>query len=443
MGAVLHLCDWDGADARATASRANKVIVPPLTMLACSDDPALHLECARRYLRHSLPVLPEPLPRAAARKGERIRIAYLSADFREHATAFLIAELLECHDRSRFEVVGISTGQNDTSEVRARIMAACDQFHDIEAADDRRAAKLVRQLEADILVDLNGHTHGFRPGILAQRPAPVQVSYLGYPGTLGAEFMDYIIADPVVLPRSQQPFYAERIVHLPGCYQVNDTKRRASQAMPSRAECGLPEEGFVFCCFNNSGKITAPIFAVWMRLLDRTPGSVLWLFGSNNEVRANLCRQATVYGIDTARLIFAGQKPSADHLARYHLVDLFLDTLPYNAHTTASDALRMGVPLVTCMGRSFASRVAASLLAAAGLPDLVARNLNDYETMAFEIAHQPSLLGSLRRRLEDPAANTLFDLDRFRRGIESAYTRMHAIAYEGIAPYGFVVAAED
>src|SRR5262249_39254021 len=281
-------------------------------------------------------------------RHDRIRIAYLSADFHGHATAYLTAQLFERHDRSRFEVVGVSFGPDDGSRMRARLVRAFDQFHDVRSKSDLEIANLLNELQIDIAVDLKGHTKGSRPRIFAHRPAPIQVSYLGYPGTTGAEFIDYVIADPIVLPFDQQPFYTEKIVHLPECYQVNDSQRQIAERTPTRREAGLPDQGFVFCCFNNNYKITAPVFDVWMRLLAAVEDSVLWLVRDNAAAENNLRKQAAARGIDPARLVFAEKQPLADHLARHRLADLFLDTLPYNAHTTASDALWAGLPVLTC-----------------------------------------------------------------------------------------------
>ncbi|HWY63221.1 MAG TPA: tetratricopeptide repeat protein [Rhizomicrobium sp.] len=441
-GAALQACDWTRMAKAWERLQSGRAIVPPLTMLGYSDDEGLHHACAMRYLRDRLGKPPQRPRGGAAWRHDRIRLAYLSTDFKEHATAFLAVELFKCHDRSRFEVHGLSIGPDDGSPMRSRLEQSFDQFHDLQSVSDRGVAELVHRLEVDILVDLNGHTFGYRPEILAFHAAPVQVNYLGYPGTMGADFMDYIIADPVVLPRDRQPFYAEKIVHLPDCYQVNDASRCSGGAVPSRADCGLPAKGFVFCCFNNHWKITPPLFDVWMRLLEAMPDSCLWLLADNDAARANLCREAEARGIAPQRLVFAGRVAPGDHLARHRHADLFLDTLPYNAHTTASDALWMGLPLITCMGEAFAGRVAASLLRAAGLGELVTRGLEEYHTLALRLAREPALLRACRERLGDRAALSLFDTGRFRRNIEAAYVKMQAIALAGEAPYGFAVEAQ-
>jgi Glycosyl transferase family 41 len=324
--------------------------------------------------------------------------------------------------------------------MRARLIAAFDEFHDVRMQSDREVAELIRKREVDIAVDLKGLTQDSRPGILASRPAPVQVTYIGFPGTIGADFIDYVLADPTVLPFDQAPFYPEKIVHLPDCYQVNDRHRQITAAAPARTDAGLPERGFVFCCFNNNWKITPALFDVWMRLLRAVEGSVLWLIRDNEAAAANLRQQAAARGIDPARLVFADHVTLEAHLARHRLADLFLDTLPYNAHTTASDALWTGLPIVTCLGESFSGRVAASLLNTVGLSDLVTANLADYEALAMKLATDPSALGKVRARL---AANRstfpLFDTDRFRRHIEAAYTTMWEIHQRGEAPRSFGV----
>jgi predicted O-linked N-acetylglucosamine transferase (SPINDLY family) len=374
------------------------------------------------------------------RPDRRLRIAYISADYRVHPVAALMSGLFELHDRARFEVLGISTGVDDRSEVRSRIARAFDRFIDVRYRSDEEIARLLCGLEIDIAVDLTGHTRDCRLGILASRPAPVQASYLGYPGTTGADFIDYVIADPIVLPFDQQPYYTERIVHLPDSYQVNDAKRLIAPGAPTRQACGLPEEGFVFCCFNNNYKIAEDVFEVWMRLLAANPGSVLWLFRDNADAERNLRAAARARGVDTARLVFAESLPHREHLARHRQADLFLDTLPYNAHTTASDALWVGLPLVTCTGRTFASRVAASLLHAAGLPELVTRSLADYESLAMRLAADPALLQGYAQRLEEKRHTcALFDTARFARHIEAAYTAMWEIFQRGEAPRGFSV----
>jgi protein O-GlcNAc transferase len=421
--------------------RAGKVAVTPFTLLAISDSPAELRQCAERHVRETLP------PTAAARAHpaaprERITLAYLSADYHEHATAALATRLFELHDRSRFQTIAISYGPDDASASRGRLAQAFDRFIDVRQRNDAAAARLLRELEVDIAIDLKGHTRDARLGILAERPAPLQVTYLGYPGTLAAPFIDYVIADGVVIPPGEERFFSEQVVRLPHSYQVNDATREIAKRTPSRGEAGLPDDAFVFCAFNNSYKITPAFFDVWMRLLERVPGSVLWLLDDNPSARRNLQQGARTRGIDPARLVFAGRVPHAEHLARHRLADLFVDNLPYNAHTTASDALWAGLPLITCRGGTFAGRVGASLLYAVGLPELVTQTLDEYEALALKLARDAALLGAYRERL---AANRLrqplFDTDLFRRHLEAAYVEMWQRYVRGEPPRGFTVQA--
>ncbi len=448
LGSAMAICDWTKTAKLAAELEARilerKSLVPPFMLLACSSDPALHLQCAKSFIQDRIPVRPPPLWQGAVRHHDRIRVAYVSADFHEHATAYLMAELFERHDRARFEVLGVSFGPADQSALRRRLVSAFDQFHDVRAKGDREVAALLNEQQVDIAVDLKGFTTGCRPEILAHRPAPIQVNYLGYPGTMGADFIDYVIADKIVLPNDQQPFFTEKIVHLPDCYQVNDSTRTIAAQPPRRQDVGLTEQGFVFCCFNNNHKIAAPVFEVWMRILQKVEGSVLWLLRDNPGAERSLRRVAAARGIDPARLIFAGRVGHDEHLARHRLADLFLDTVPFNAHTTASDALWTGLPLLTCRGEFFAGRVAASLLQAAGLPELVTSNLQEYEALAVKLARDPPLLDTVRAKLErNRRTSPLFDTDRFRRHIEAAYTTMWRLWQDGETPRNFAVVAAE
>lgn len=444
--AALSICDWTRTTELAHRLEAlvagRKAIVNPFTLLRLSDKPALHLQCARAFIADKIGTPPLPLWAGERWAHDRIRIAYLSADFCRHAIAHLVAELIERHDRARFEVVGVSLGRDDGSEIRQRLADAFDSFHDVRGQDSRDIARMLRAREADIAVDLGGYTQGSRPEILAPRPAPIQASYLGYPGTMGADFIDYIIADHVVIPPDQGGCYGEKIVRLPHSYQCNDSKRAIAEATPSRQAAGLPEHGLVFCCFNNNSKITPPLFDVWMRLLRAVPGSILWLLQESAGAERNLRREAQARGVDPARLVFAGRLPLAEHLARHRLADLFLDTLPYNAHTTASDALWAGLPVVTCQGTAFAARVASSLLKAVGLPELVTHGLADYEALALRLATDATLRGELRARLAaNRLTHPLFDAGRFCRHIEAAYATMWETWQRGEAPRSFAVEA--
>jgi protein O-GlcNAc transferase len=438
------VCDWEDIErakqAFIEAAQSDQRASLAFPFLSIADDPALQMEMSRHesrtLIRTGLPVLWQ----GQQYRHEKIRLAYLSADFHEHATAYLMAGLFEQHDRAKFDVYAFSFGPDDGSPMRRRLTQGIDHFIDVARSSDHDVAQRIRNAEIDIAVDLKGHTTDARPGILAFRPAPIQAQYIGYPGTMGADFIDYIIVDPFVVPADQQPYFTEKLVHLPDCYQVNDAHREIAQRAIVRADYGLPKEGFVFCSFNNNYKITPEVFAIWMRLLKAVPGSVLWLFLDNEWVQQNLRREAEARGMDATRLIFAPRMPLSDHLARHRLADLFLDTSPYNAHTTASDALWVGLPLVTCAGRSFPSRVAGSLLHAVGLPELVTNSLGDYEELALRLATQPDLLQSVRAKLErNRLTAPLFDMERSRRHIESAYTQMWSRWQRGEKPAAFAV----
>jgi protein O-GlcNAc transferase len=438
-------CDWssfarDQQTLRDLVRQGARV--PPFFLLATDADPGEQLACARRWVEpfaRAAPLLPARESVLRERERDRIRLAYLSADFHQHATAHLAAELFERHNRARFEVFAYSYGPDDGSAIRRRIEGAFEHFIDIRPLSHAQAAQGIRSDAIDILIDLKGHTLNARTALLAARPAPVQVNYLGYPGTMGADFIDYIIADRIVTPPEQQIFFTEKLVTLPGCYQPSDT-RRTPAAPPSRRECGLPAEGFVFCCFNNTYKITPAIFDIWMRLLKRVPSSVLWLLESNELARRNLCREAEQRGVDPGRLVFAPIKPIVEHLARHRHADLFLDTLPCNAHTTANDALWAGLPVLTCAGATFAGRVAASAVAAAGLPELIAPTLEAYERLALDLARAPVRLRAMRESLEtNRAAAPLFDIAACARNLETAYARMWETWCAGQAPAAFAI----
>ena len=423
--AALILCDFKRTEALRPQVKENagggRALIQPFVLLGYSDDAALQRRCAENYVRLTVPAHP-PMPDAGRYGHDRIRLAYLSADFHQHPTAQLLAELFERHDRARFEVTAFAFGPDDNSPLRARMKKAFDRFEDVRGKSDLEVAQMLRAREIDIAVDLNGHSADARPGIFAWRAAPVQVNYLVYAGTTGAAFMDMILADRIVLPADQQPFFSEKIVHLPDCYQTSDAGRIVPPA-PTRAEAGLPEKGFVFCCFNNSWKITAPVWGIWMRLLTQVPGSLLWLLDGPHA--DNLREQAMARGVAAERLVFAPKRPPDQHLARHRLADLFLDTLPYNAHTTCSDALWTGLPVVTCYGKTFQGRVAASLLKAIDLPELVTLSPEKYEELALELARNPDLLKATKEKLARNRTTTpLFDSERFRKNIEAAYEAM-------------------
>jgi len=445
---LLDVCDWDGAADLASklaerwASRPDDPLlegVLPFTSLLVPLPPAMRLDLARRYAARVSAAAGPPLPVAPPRRpGERLRVAYASADFHNHATAHLAAGLFERHDRRRFEVIAYSYGIDDASEYRARLKAAFDRFVDVRHETHRAIAERIARDGVDILVDLKGHTGESRPEIFALRPAPVQVNYLGYPGSTGADFIDYILADRVVIPDEDRRWFSERVVVLPASYQVNDDRQPIAERVPSRGACGLPDAGFVFCSFNKHYKIDRALLDAWMRILAAVPGSVLWLLGGHGEKR--LRRAAVARGIDPQRLVFAGKLPKPEHLARHRLAGLFLDTHHVNAHTTASDALWTGLPLLTLPGSSFAGRVAASLLRAIGLPELIAPTLEAYERRAIELARAPAALAELRSRLAaNRRAMPLFDTDRYARDLERAFERMHEIQVAGRPPESFAV----
>jgi predicted O-linked N-acetylglucosamine transferase (SPINDLY family) len=444
---LKELSDWSQLDeltAELIASvEAGSGAVNPFVFLSLDTTPAEQLLCARRWASDQLGAAGQ---RAAASRGEeRITVGYLSADFQEHATAHLIAELFELHDRGRFRVIGYSYGRDDGSAARRQLRGSFDEFEDLLDCSHTESAARIRAGRVDILVDLKGYTTDARPEILVLRPAPVQVSYLGYPGTMGSDAWDYVLVDPVVVPAEEQPYFTERLVHLPDCYQVNDRRRPIATHVLARVECGLREAGFVFCCFSSAYKITAPMFDIWMRLLAGVPGSVLWLLEASGTAMANLRREAeSRLAGGAARLVFAPSLANPEHLARLAVADLFLDTLPYNAHTLASDALWGGCPVITCAGGTFAGRVAASLLRAAGLPDLVTQTLAEYEAVALELALDPDRLRAIRGRLAGNRLTTaLFDSGRFTLHLESAYETMWRMHLAGLPPRPFVVAQSD
>ncbi|MEK9968205.1 MAG: tetratricopeptide repeat protein [Ferrovibrio sp.] len=439
-----HICDWrdyddltDGRPRQLVREGATSISV--FALITLDSTPAEQLTAARAYAA-SFRNPAVMLPQRPAQRRERIRIGYLSADFHPHATAYLMAELFERHDRSRFEVTGYSIGPESDSDVRRRLVAGFDHFVDLRLLPHGAAASRIYADDIDILVDLKGYTQNARPEIVACRPAPIQVNYLGYPGTMGAPFIDYVIADRFIIPPELHGGFDEKVVALPHCYQPNDTRRQIA-APPSRTAAGLPEQGFVFASFNTPFKLTPQVFDIWMRLLAQVPGSVLWQLEVDAEAKDNLQREAQARGVDPARLVFAPPLLQPAHLARQALADLFLDTLPVNAHTTASDALWAGLPVLTCAGGTFVGRVAGSLLKAVGLPELVTSSLADYEATALALARDPGRLLALRQRLQQNRLSApLFDIARFSRNLESAYAQMVERRLAGLPPEAFAVA---
>jgi protein O-GlcNAc transferase len=436
-------CDWDGYDTdqdKLVDMVRQGTRVPPFYLLSTPASAFDQLLCAQRWIAPIQAARTAVFEHEPAIARTRIRLGYLSGDFHQHATAQLMAELFERHDRERFEVIAYSYGPDDRSQMRARLSSAFDRFIDIRALSHRKAAARIHADKINILVDLKGYTHYARPAILASRPAPLQVSYLGFPATMGADFIDYMLVDPIVVPLNQQPFFSEKLVHLPGSYQANDRRREIASVETSRQDWGLPAEGPVLCSFNSSYKISPEFFDIWMRLLHSVPDGVLWLLETNGLIKGNLRSEAETRGVDPDRLIFAPIVAAAAHLERHRHADLFLDTLPCNAHTTASDALWAGLPVLTCRGETFAGRVAASLLTAAGLQELVTGSLGDYEHMALALTRDPQRLNALQHKLQDSRqSHPLFDLPTTTANIEAAYARMWQTWLSGEKPTAFSI----
>ena len=439
LHARMKICSWPGlSDSMENISQKvllQENVITPFPLLALNDSTQLHKKSSEICIQNKYPFNPLLGPILKRPKSQKIRIGYFSADFYNHATGYLMAELFELHDKSQFELVGFSFGPITNDEMHLRLKKSFDQFIEVGDQSDKEIAKLSRNLNIDIAIDLKGFTQDSRTGIFSYRAAPIQINYLGYPGTMGADYIDYIIADETLIPNHLQPHYFEKVVYLPHSYQVNDRQRVISDRQFTRQELGLPNSGFVFCCFNNNYKILPSIFDGWMRILKAIEGSVLWLFEDNSWVVQNLKNEAQKRGIDSNRLVFATRMSLPDHLARNQQADLFLDTFPYNAHTTASDALWAGLPLVTLMGESFASRVAASLLNAIELPELVTTSQGEYESLAIELALNPKKLASIKLKLANNRLTTpLFDTHLFAKNLESAYLKIYEGYQGGLQP---------
>ncbi len=428
INAAMMICDWqdfDGVkDAIVAGLAQGAPVTPPFNLLALADQPDLQRRAAEIWTADKHPAAAS---RPAVRPHGKIRLGYFSADFRDHPVAALAAELFENHDRRAFDVTAFSFGPDTQDDMRKRLECAFDRFIDVRGKSEQDIAELARGMELDIAIDLAGYTSDARAGIFSRRAAPVQVNFLGYPGTMGADFIDYIVADATVIPPAAQAHYAEKIIYLP-CFQPNDSRRAIAESTPARAAMGLPEAGVVFCCFNNAYKINPPVFDSWARILMQVDGSVLWLSAHNDAAVRNLRAAASRRGIDPGRLVFAQRVPSAaEHLARHHCADIFLDTWPYNAHTTASDALWAGLPVLTFAGRSFAASVAASLLKAVGLPELITEAQEDYEALAVTLARAPKRIAELKEKLaRNLPASRLFDSLGFTRALEESYRKIYA-----------------
>jgi protein O-GlcNAc transferase len=439
LSACMHIAAWDSFDAQCEkilrAIRTGERASSPSAMLAIPADARTLQQCAATYAADIARPPASPDWNGERYAHDRIRIGYYSADFHGHATAYLMAEVLEMHDRARFEIVAFSYGPDKPDPLRERLKRVVDRFIDVRDESDQAIGTLSRREEIDIAVDLKGFSVDNRASIFARRIAPIQVNLLGFPGTLGVRHIDYIIADEVVIPPEHVNAFSEKIAYLPHSYYPKDSRRPIADQTPSRAALGLPEAGFVFCCFNNNYKITPDLFALWIRLLERVPGSVLWLLEDTAAARENLRGHARHHGIAAERLIFAPRLEPADHLARHRRADLFLDTFYCNAHTTASDALWAGLPVLTWLGNTFTSRVAASLLNAIGLPELIAHTHTEYEELALRLATEPALLSSLRRKLAgNRMTQPLFNGALYVRHLEAAYEAMWQRQQRGEAP---------
>lgn len=445
LGNRLHLkmqmCDWDNFEQDLAdleeGVRAGKLVAPPFALIGLGFNLDDQKKLAQLYVDQHVPLSKKILPPVWPYQHEKIRVGYFSADFLNHATAHLMVELFEKHDKSQFEWYAFSLNKPVKDEMRGRLELAFDHFIDVHDKTDIEVAALVRELEIDIAVDLKGFTQDCRTGIFAERVAPIQINYLGYPGTMGAEYIDYIIADPIIIPPSDQRYYTEMVAYLPYTYQANTSVRYVldEKSVVTRKHFGLPEDGFVFCCFNNNYKITPIVFDCWMRILKRVPNSVLWLFVNNKEAKENLIKEAKKRGVSEDRLVFANRVDTRVHLIRHCLVDLFLDTVPYNAHTTTSDALRMGVPVLTCIRETFASRVAASLLTAMGVPELIVQTEAEYEERAVALANDPAQIAALKQKISDNfLTKPLFNADLFTHHLEELYLEMMKLHRAGMSP---------
>ncbi len=436
----MHLCLWDDLP-NLLAQLIDKInngqkVINPFPLLSLIDDPEIQRKVAEIYVNEYFPqsyVLPKI---SSYPKHTKIRVGYFSADFNNHPVAILTAELYEIHDRNQFEIYAFSYGPDTNDAINLRIKAGVDHFYDVRNLMDKDVVLLARNLEIDIAVDLGGFTVNSRTGIFAMQAAPIQVNYLGYPGTMAVDYMNYLIADSTLIPEDMQKFYSESIVYLPHSFMVNDTKQKFSNRVFTRIEVGLPMNGFVFCCFNNFYKITPDVFTTWMRILLQVEGSVLWLPEGNHSAVSHLKDEAVKQGVTADRIIFAPKLPlMEDHYNRIKLADLFLDTRPYNAHTTASDSLRMGLPVLTCIGESFASRVAASLLNAVNLPELITTNRADYEALAIELGTQPDKLAAIKAKLITYLPTTpLYNTQLFTQHLEVAYKMMYQRYYDNLDP---------
>ena len=438
-----HICDWDSIEkARnfipdpGTSDR----FVNPFVMFSLEDAPKRHRIRAEAYVKFKYLQEALPLREKVSKVQDRIRIGYFSTDFKEHPVAYLIAKVLEQHDRNKFEVFGYSLHGNIQSALRQRLVKSFDSFVDVQGLNSKDIALRARQDEIDIAIDLNGYTENNRAGIFVYRVAPIQINYLGYPGTMGADLMDYIIADKNLIPTKSQKYYSEKPIYLPYTYMPTDNTREVSKRSLTRKEMGLPDDAFVFCCFNNNYKISGLEFDIWMRLLTKVAGSVLWLRRSNKLSDISMRKEAQKRNIDPSRIIFADRMEMDEHLARQKLADLFIDTFVYNAHTTATEALWAGLPVVTKLGQGFAARVAGSLLNAVGLPELITETEKSYEALILHLATNPDDLSKIKQKLAtNRLSKPLFDTEQYTRHLEEGYRQAYQNYFDGKAPQTIIV----
>ena len=418
----------------------NENAITPFSLMALIDDPQTQFNATKNYANSNFPQSANSLPINPYIDHKKIRIGYFSADFHNHPTMHLMAELFELHDKEKFEIIGFSFGPNLKDQWRQRASQSFDEFIDVRMKSDSEISSISREMEIDIAVNLGGYTQDSRTGVFANLAAPIQVNFLGFPGTMAADYIDYIVADHIVIPKENESYFSEKIVYMPETYQINMSERDISDNSLSRSDLGLPEESYIFCCFNNIHKITPPTFESWMRILKEVDGSVLWLYANNEKVITNILDSASRLGVDESRIIFAKHVPVEEHLNRIRMADLFLDTLPYNAHTTASEALRMGVPVITLIGNSFASRVAASIVTAVNMPELITQTQDEYETLAIELAKSRGRFNSIKQKLiKNLATSSLLNSQRFTKNLELAYEKMNARAHSKQEPDHIIV----
>ena len=444
---MAHICDWSWANEAFDGLEKLGVegdSVAPFTTLAMQDAPDRHRLRSINYTKNNYPQIKTPTPFKLSGKLDRLNIGYFSADFHNHATMYLMGKIFELHNKNRFQIFAFSYGPDSQDTLRKKLMTAVDVFHDVRRMNDLQMVELARAEKLDIAIDLKGFTQNSRLAPFSYGLAPVQISYLGYPGTLGADFIDYIIADPVLIPENKRQYYSENVIYLPNTYQPTDNTRKISDKAIIRSEMGLPDNGFIFCCFNNNYKISPKEFDIWMRLLAKVKGSVLWLLKSNKWAEQNLQKEAEIRGISADRLVFADRVPQAEHLARQSLADLFIDTFNCNAHTTASDALWAGLPLVTKLGESFAARVAGSLLNAIGLPELITESENSYEALILDLATNPRKLFKIKKKLsENRLTMPLFNTEKYTRHLENGYQQAYQRYFDGLKPDTILVSEKD